>query len=574
VQYTVRTSISGSDERFNEICRIFSSMERMAYNLLMEERDKNNKDASIKFILRERYGIKNARWNQSVLNQAKATMSSQEEGMKYKIDLYEEKIRNTNEKIKHLSNELRISRCRAKLRKFQKRIDELREQLRNKSYPCAVFGSKKLFHQLSIAHGSRREELKKEWKEKRSNHFFSVGQSNQKGNANTKIVYDGGRFYLEIRNWFGRDFKLPLKVPEGSKDDPKKYEDLLKWLIKKAESVKLGSHGELVDGSKGLAYSVRVIRLNDDYQVLVSFDLQENASFKWNGKLLGIDINPEGIACTIVSKDGNLIATRFFKDNRLISASTNKRKWVLENLINRMLNWCSSNYNCNALAVEDLKFKGDHDYNPKTNMKLSNFMRKKMIETIKLHALGRNMIVLDVDPAYTSKVAVTKYGKKFGGFNRHQLAAFVIARRALRYKESPTEICLPMKKEEKRMWKYCSKNYCGYQSQPQTLLQHEPMECKSARADNGDETITELPKARPAGTSEKGLRSRVNTPADSRAGAVPVIASSFRQAGSVHSNPQAREGDGATGYRVGPAPFGVDNLLCHEGNDTKDTVYW
>jgi hypothetical protein len=53
------------------------------------------------------------------------------------------------------------------------------------------------------------------------------------------------------------------------------------------------------------------------------------------------------------------------------------------------------------------------------------------------------------------------------------------------------------------------------------MLLHEPMEWKSARADNGDkETVTELPKARPASTShERGL-SHTNAPAENRAGAV------------------------------------------------------
>ena len=148
-----------------------------------------------------------------------------------------------------------------------------------------------------------------------------------------------------------------------------------------AESVKLGVRGEIVDG--GVAYSTRVIRCQKGYQVLISFSVDEPKEVYWHGRIAGIDLNPEGIGCTIVSKDGNLVATRFFKDNRLISASKNKRKWVLENLVNKMLRWCVCNYNCNAIAVEDLKFKGDYDSDPKTNYKLSNFMKRKMLQTIR-----------------------------------------------------------------------------------------------------------------------------------------------------------------------------------------------
>ncbi len=115
----------------------------------------------------------------------------------------------------------------------------------------------------------------------------------------------------------------------------------------------------------------------------------------------------------------------------------------------------------------------------------------------------RSKVELDVDPAYTRKVATAKYGRQFGGFNRHELAAFVIGRRALGYKESAIEICMTKTKKEKKMWRYCSRNY-GYQSQLQPMLLHEPMEWKSARADNGDkEAVTKLLKARPASTSHE-----------------------------------------------------------------------
>jgi hypothetical protein len=46
---------------------------------------------------------------------------------------------------------------------------------------------------------------------------------------------------------------------------------------------------------------------------------------------------------------------------------------------------------------------------------------------------------------------------------------------------------------------------------------------------------------------------------------------SIRRAGSVHPNPHAKEGDGATGHRVNPAlSISVDNLQIM--NDTEDTV--
>jgi IS605 OrfB family transposase len=459
MQYTVRAFIEGGqDERLDEICRTFASMERTAYNMLRAGMDAG----AIKAILRERYGMKNARWIQSAINQARA-----------------------------------------------------------------VFGSKKLFHQMSIAKGQRHDTLKREWIERRSDHFFSVGQANQRGNGNTRLLHEGDSgFSLEIRNWTRADFRVPLHVPGH-------WSELMNGVISRAESVKLGRRGELIDG--GLAYSVRVIRSSKGYQVLISFELDEPA-VEWSGRLAGIDVNPEGMACTVASEDGNLVATRFFRDNRLITASKNRRKWVLEDVVNRMLRWCRDTHGCNAVAVERLRFNGAYDFGPKTNFKLSNFMKRKMLQTIRLHALKMGMLSVEVNPAYTSTVAVAKYGKRYGGFNRHQLAAFVIARRALGYGEAPVLDCLPRTKQERSMWNHCIRYY-GCLPQIQTLLHREPMEWKSDGDDNGGGgEITELLTAPPAVTSAMG-----SSHAPQRAPIIEASIETGERAGSIQTATPAGE---------------------------------
>jgi hypothetical protein len=490
MQYTVRAFVEGRDAPLDDICRTFCSMERTAYNLLRAGMDAG----AIKATLRERYGVKNARWCQSATNQARAVTASQEEGIKYRIEQCEEKISNTREKMERLSNTLKIKGCRRKIERYESKAGELKKQLRERSYPSAVFGSRKLFRQMSIADGQRHDTLKREWMERRSDHFFSVGQANQRGNGNTRLLCEEDNFSLEIRNWPGGDFRVPLHVPGH-------WSELMNGVISGAESVKLGRRGELLEDDGGLAYSVRVMRSSKGYQVLISFELDE-PPVEWGGRLAGIDVNPEGIACTIVSEDGNLVATRFFRDNSLITASKNRRKWVLEDTVNRMLRWCMDTHGCSAVAVERLRFKGAHDFSPRTNFKLSNFMKRKMLQTIRLHALKMRMLSLEVDPAYSSKVAIVKYGKRYGGFNRHQLAAFVIARRALGYGEAPVLDCLPRTKQERSMWNHCIRYY-GCLPQIQTLPHREPMEWKSGGDNNGGGEITELLTAPPAITSSR-----------------------------------------------------------------------
>ena len=159
MQYTVRTFVEGRDAGLDGICMTFCSMERSAYNLLKEDANVG----AIKATLRERYYVRNAKWIQSAINQAKAVMESQEEGIQHRIEMCSEKVRNTRLKMKHLSNSLKTQGCQAKIAKYRRRIDELNKQMTEKSYPRAVFGSRKLLHQLSIARGDRRNELRKNW---------------------------------------------------------------------------------------------------------------------------------------------------------------------------------------------------------------------------------------------------------------------------------------------------------------------------------------------------------------------------------------------------------------------------
>lgn len=82
MQYTARAFVKGKIVILDEMCRTFSSTERTAYNLL-----RNGVGAgAIKAILRERYGIRNARWCQSSINQARAIVGPQEEGIQYRIE--------------------------------------------------------------------------------------------------------------------------------------------------------------------------------------------------------------------------------------------------------------------------------------------------------------------------------------------------------------------------------------------------------------------------------------------------------------------------------------------------------
>ncbi|MGG0238739.1 IS200/IS605 family accessory protein TnpB-related protein, partial [Bacillus rhizoplanae] len=90
------------------------------------------------------------------------------------------------------------------------------------------------------------------------------------------------------------------------------------------------------------------------------------------------------------------------------------------------------------IVVEKLnttKAKVKNPYgNKKANMMMSMFAYKKMISAIKSRAEKMGVAVFEVNPAYTSQIGKIKYMKRFG-ISIHQAASYVIARRAMGFKE-------------------------------------------------------------------------------------------------------------------------------------------
>jgi hypothetical protein len=200
------------------------------------------------------------------------------------------------------------------------------------------------------------------------------------------------------------------------------------------------------------------------------------------------------------------------------------------------------------VALEEMRFKGVYSFSRRNNYVLSNFMKHKMASRIQLAALKMDMLSVLVPAAYTSLVALAKYRRGYGGFGRHQLAAFVIGRRALGFGEIPTARCMPETRKDHKMWNYCAAFY-GHQSQVQTLFRREPLEWKSAGNVNGVGLMTKLLTAPPADTSEKGSSH------DALAKVCELDQSNENlagRAGRVHPNGQTSRGDGARGHRVNP----------------------
>jgi hypothetical protein len=156
-------------------------------------------------------------------------------------------------------------------------------------------------------------------------------------------------------------------------------------------------------------------------------------------RICSIDSNPNGFAAAIVSrKDGNPLAHRFFRNDKLIYASQNKRDNAIGEIVREIIKWAENKFNATSFAIEDLNIKNNQSFGRKVNRIIYNFVRKKFVETllIKCWKLGRAEFsvhpkshdVYTVNPAYTSQIGLRKYKDRFG-LSIHESAAFCIGRR-------------------------------------------------------------------------------------------------------------------------------------------------
>jgi hypothetical protein len=350
--------------------------------------------------------VENWRWCQWALQDAQAGIDSQKGLLPIYAEMYTEKIAKIRNKMSHISDKQKKHGYTLRISNLEKLKSEIEKHIADGTIPKIIFGSRKLFDEIVVDSSSTGE-----WRRRRGGQFLSVGQVNQGGNANTRITQIMGGYLFEVRNWPCGDFAVQLSVPEYARP-------LLNAVL-----------------ASGKAYTVRVIRTLTSWQALISFEVDSTPGRPWTGlRVAAIDLNPEGLAVTIITPDGNLYATKWFPESALVHARSERRNWLAGDVVKHALNWAKG-LGCNAIIVERLKFKMIQKESHPVNRIKSNFLHKKLSELITMQALKRDWICAEVAPEYSSIVGELKYGQLFGGFNRHQLAALVLGRRGLGYGE-------------------------------------------------------------------------------------------------------------------------------------------
>jgi len=414
-----------AEEKLCSFMRRFQAAKRTAYQALRRGKEPGEivKDLYDKF-------FPNARWCQWTVEDAKATIDSQKEQVRMHVSDLEAKIEKSEEKLERTKNKLRRQGIMARIARLQGKLAYWKGFLERGEVPSAVFGGRK--NLLLLQEGKLSKE---EWRELRSNAFYSVGQANQKGlegqygNANTEVVFE------ETTGSFRLNVYIPPE-PENKTGRIRKGED---WVTMPLEIPGRYRSILLQHLAKATAYTVRVVHKNGRFDCFISFSLGDNIPVDKNSPMGGIDLNPDIVTVTVALPDGNFHISRCFHCPELIYVSHEKREWIAGNLAVEIAEWLES-LGIRQVALEELSFAQDHDTNRLFNRVTHNFCKRLLFNRIVVALRKRGIAVFTVPAKFTSLIGYFKYSRVYG-LSAHQAAALVIARRALGFTERvPKEI--------------------------------------------------------------------------------------------------------------------------------------
>ena len=382
--------------------------------------------SEIEKLIQSKYKF-NSREAKDVIEEARQLLESQKalikdysENLKSKIKVIENKLKKDN--LKPLT---RLG-LESKLKKRQDKLSFYQEHIKNETIPPVIFGKKKNFKDRKNGNIERQTFL-----ENKYNRYVSRGDATKGGNPHLRVVLDkNGNTYLSIPK--------PEKIQSGKKMLLQRFETPLyipQKLSKKTGVVNGINYRKLLLSfiETGKAYKVELIRKNGKYYAHITFDVEypENKATT-NFGIMGIDTNPDGLALTIISRDGNYKFHIYLKCSELMCARTNRRTNLAGELASKAVK-IALQYGV-AIAVEDLKFQQNKDSSKKFNRVRHNFAYRQLLNSIEGACARHGVELIKVKPMYTSKIGLYKYCHQYG-MDIHNGAGMVIARRAYGYKE-------------------------------------------------------------------------------------------------------------------------------------------
>ncbi|MDN5347175.1 MAG: hypothetical protein PWP65_739 [Clostridia bacterium] len=457
----------GEEDPLATEMRLFCSCERWAFNRLLEGRSREE----LKKEGQEVFGL-NSRYVDDAILKAREITDSQKELLALEIEETETKLARAKKKLgraeKDLAtaiktgNPVKIEKAertvhgrKARVKKLNDKLDELKIHQNNGTIPTVVFGGRSLWKQVCKGRAA-----KEEWRQARQNRLYARGDETKGGNPNIKIHYRNGEFALSVTvshlsEQKGTDSKGRPVMTRAPRVTGKL------WL---PEKHRLKVWESLLSCAP---YNVELIRGRDGrYRVHITFTIAAPEPVtNPNRGYLGMDTNPDGVALANVNYFGqpepwpegfavpypkalHKFAGEFqvivhpngflyIKIPELAYSGSYRRTYLIGVLAKVVVDIAKALGK--PTALEGLDFGKDRlDASKKFNRMAANFPFRKMTEAVIRRALKEGVGVKQVRPAHTSIIGYYKYMERYG-ITVHHAAALVIARRAIGFKELITD---------------------------------------------------------------------------------------------------------------------------------------
>ena len=342
---------------------------------------------------------------------------------KYRTDIYFHAYQ-----FEHQYLDVQISKLKSRIGKLVFRLDRLQKQITSlkKNDRSVVFGSKKLFKgQYTLPKYQDDHGLWVQgWKQARYNKMTISGRKDAKY-GNFVFSYEPETRSLHFSTPNGVAVKIPnLLFPYGQE----KIDHVIQTQLNMRIDLKRKQ-------GNPVAWSVEDHGEYYIFKCILDIPEIDCINHSRADGLLGVDLNVDHIAWSNINSKGQLVKSGVFEFDLKGKSTGQSTKMIEAEAIALVDLAVKINKPIVLEKLNTTKSKVSNPYgNKKANRKMSAFAYNKLITAIKNRADKMGVTVYEVNPAYTSQIGKMKYMKRLG-ISIHQAASYVIARRAMGFKE-------------------------------------------------------------------------------------------------------------------------------------------
>ncbi len=316
------------------------------------------------------------------------------------------------------------------------------------------FGTKKLFkaqYNLEANGYTNHGEWLEDWKTARNSNFLMVGAK----------TYNCGNQLCRLDNLGNLTITVPpcLIKEFGNKVNcsPIKFRYGQEWIDIALTPTKHKRGHSYRNGSL-MPVTHRFVKRNSKWYLHTTVELPDIPTISnRNNGAVGVDLNANNLAWAYCDGEGNLKDKSQINYN-LNDSSSGQITHILSLAIGEIIE-VATKYQC-PIIIEKLDFSHQkaslREYSKHYALMLSQFAYSKLADLVKSKARLAAIEVVEVNPAYSSLIGMTKYLSLYG-LNSGTAAALVLARRGLRFSERLPRVLYALLSpvdDSKHVWTY------------------------------------------------------------------------------------------------------------------------